>query len=93
MIITAVANVIYSLLSLLFVFELPEFPAGIVNVFNSFIGYLGTGIDILHVFFGNTAMGVIGICLQFVIYANAAYFTISLIFFVLKKIPFLGLGD
>lgn len=93
MIITAVANVIFALLNVLFVFELPVFPAGFVNIFNSFMGFVGTGIDILHVFFGNTAMGIIGICLQFVIYANVAYFIISVIFFVLKMIPFLGLGD
>ena len=93
MIITAVANVIYTLLDVLFVFELPQFPQGIVNVFNTVTTSIDTGIDIFHAFLGSTAMGVIGICLQFVIYANVAYFTISLIFFVLKKIPFLGLGD
>lgn len=93
MIITAVANVIYGLLNLLFVFELPQFPQGIVNVFNSVMDAIDTGIDVIHVFIGSTAMGVLGICLQFVIYANVAYFTISVIFFVLKKIPFLGLGD
>ncbi len=93
MIITAVANVVYGLLDVLFVFELPQFPEGIVNVFSSILTYLDTGIDVLHALLGNTTMSVLGTCLKFVILANACYFTISVIFFVLKKIPFLGLGD
>ncbi len=92
MIISAVASLIYTLLDLLFVFELPQFPEGIINIFNSIVGYLGTGVDVLHALLGNTAMSVIGTCLKFVILANVCYFTISVIYFVLKKIPFLGLS-
>lgn len=93
MIISLVANMIYALLNVLFVFELPQFPQGVVNVFNSVTSSIDTGLDVLHALLGSGCMSVLGICLQFVIYANLAYFTISVIFFVLKKIPFLGLGD
>lgn len=55
------------------------------------IGYFAAGLDILNSFIGNTAMGVLGVMLKLVLISNVVYFTISVVFFVLKKIPFLGL--
>lgn len=93
MIVTAVARVILSLLNALLIFELPVFPDSLITVFNTAVGYFGTGRDILQAFIGTTAMGVLGVILRLVIFSNAVYFTVSLIFFVLKKIPFLGLEE
>lgn len=93
MLITSLAKIILGLLGMLFFFELPQFPDTVVNVFNSVISYMGTGLDVLHAFIGNTAMGVLGTCLSLVLIANGAYFVVSLVFFVLKKIPFLGLKE
>lgn len=93
MLISALANIIIGLINLLFVFELPQFPDTVVNIFNSVVSYLNDGLDLIHLFIGHTAFGVIGVVLQLVIAANAAYFIISFVWFVLKKIPFLGLKE
>lgn len=91
MIITALMDLIYHLLDLLLVLELPAFPDSIVQIFNTIPTYLQTGLSILRVFVGSTAFTVIGVCLKVVVFANVAYFTITLVFFVLKKIPILGI--
>lgn len=93
MLVTALAKIILGLLGFIFVFNLPAFPESIITVFNSVMGYLGDGIDVLHVFLGNTCMTVIGSALALVLVANGVYFTVSFLFFVLKKIPFLGLKE
>lgn len=93
MLVTTVANVIYILLNALFVFNLPQFPSSVVTIFNEAVGYLGAGLDMLHLLIGNTAFTVLGVTLGLVVSANAVYFVVSLVFFVLKKIPFLGLKE
>ncbi|MCI9403765.1 MAG: hypothetical protein HFF04_08865 [Oscillospiraceae bacterium] len=93
MLISALANIILGLIGILFVFELPQFPDTVINIFNAVVSYLNDGLDLIHLFIGNTAFGVIGVVLQLVIAANAAYFIISFVWFVFKKIPFLGLKE
>lgn len=93
MIVTTVARVILGLLNALLIFELPSFPDTLMVTFQTACGHLTTGRDILNAFIGTTAMGILGLCLKLVIYSNIVYFTVSLVFFVLKKIPFLGLQE
>lgn len=93
MIIHLLGKAVFTLLDTLLVFELPSLGDSIINIVNTAIGYIGDGLDVLHCFLGNTAMTVLGVCFGLVITANIVYFTISTIFFVLKKIPFLGLKE
>lgn len=91
MIVEALCTLVKNLLSLLLVFELPPFPDTIINIFNSFVEYLVIGRNMLQAFIGVPAMGVIGVCLLLVVASNSIYFTWSVVLFILKKIPFLGI--
>ena len=93
MIIKALLELIYGLLSLLLVFNLPNLPGTITELLTQIIGYFGTGIDIIRTFIGSTAMGVLSVCLQLIIYANAAYFLWSFVFWVIRKIPMLNVKE
>lgn len=93
MIITVLLNLIYGLLSLLLVFNLPVLPETITTLVNSILGYIPTGVGILGVFFGNTCMGVLALLLRLVIGMNAAYMTYSLVFWVIRKIPMLNVKE
>lgn len=91
MIVEALCTLVKNILGLLLVFELPPFPETITNIFNSVIEYLVLGRNMLQSFIGAPAMGVIGVCLLLVVASNSIYFTWSVVLFVLKKIPFLGI--
>lgn len=93
MIISALLNLIYAVLSVLLVFNLPQLPDTVVTIANSLIGYITTGINMLHAFIGNTAMGVIAVCLGLVVLMNAAYLVYSLVFWVIRKIPMLNVKE
>lgn len=93
MIIHLLGKAIFTLLDTLLVFELPSLSDSVINIVNTAIGYIGDGLDVLHCFIGNTAMGVLGTCLGLVIASNLVWFTISVVFFVLKKLPFLGIRE
>lgn len=93
MIIQALCTLVLNVLNTLFVFELPPFPDTITNIFSSVTEYLVMGRDMIQAFIGSTAMGVIGVCLLLVIAANGIYFTYSVVMFILKKIPFLGVEE
>lgn len=90
MIIKALLDLIYSVLSLLLVFELPKFPDSIMNVMGQFPQYIGTGLSVLRAFIGGEAMGILGILLGLVLAMNAAYLVYSLVFYVIRKIPMLN---
>ena len=93
MIIHLLGNAVFTLLDTLLFFELPSLGDSVINIVNTAIGYMGDGLDVLHCFIGNTAMGVLGYCFGLVITANLVWFTISVVFFVLKKLPFLGIKE
>lgn len=93
MIITAALNVIYTVLSVLLVFQLPELPASVISVANTAVDYVTAGVNVIHLFIGNTAMGVLALCFKLVILFNAAYFLYSVVMWVLRKVPFLGLKE
>jgi hypothetical protein len=93
MIISALVNLIYGLLSLLLVFNLPQLPATFTTLLDQISGYLVGGVGLLRSMVGDTCMGVISVCLQLVIFCNAAYFLYSFVFWVIKKIPMLNIRE
>lgn len=93
MIISLLLQLIYGLLSLLLVFNLPVLPETITTLVDSILGYIPTGVGILGVFFGHTCMGVLALLLKLVIGMNAAYMTYSLVFWVIRKIPMLNVKE
>lgn len=93
MIISALLNLIYSVLSLLLVFDLPELPETVTTLVNSALGYMVTGVSVLGAFVGHTCMGVIALILQLVVAMNAAYLVYSLVMWVLRKIPMLNVRE
>lgn len=93
MIITALLNLIYTLLSVLLVFELPQLPQTVTSLLSQITTYVGTGVSIIGIFIGSTALGILAVLLQLVIYMNAAYFLWSFVFWVIRKIPMLGVKE
>lgn len=91
MIISALLNLIYNVFSFLFIFELPQIPDSIMNIANSVIEYINQGIRIIQAFTGSTALGVLAVLLQLVLFIHTAYLTYTLIRFILKKIPMLNI--
>lgn len=92
MIVKGLLQLIYSLLNGLFVFDLPNMPDTLITLWDEFIGYVVTGIDVIRIFIGDTAMGVCTLLLSLIIGMNVAYFAIGVIFFVLRKIPIAGVN-
>lgn len=93
MIVYNIANVVLALLNTLFVFNLPQIPDSVIALWNQIWVIFGDGLDMLHVLIGDIAFAVVGVLLQLIIFANVTYFTVSLVFFVLKKIPLLGVRE
>ena len=93
MIISGLLNLIYSVLSFLLVFELPNMPDTILAILNQITGYFQTGIQVISAFIGATAIGVIALLIQLVIFLNAAYFLWSFVFWVIRKIPMLNVRE
>lgn len=92
MIVKGLLQLIYSLLNGLFVFDLPNMPDTITTLWSELVGYVVTGIDVIRVFIGDTAMSVCALLLSLIIGMNVAYFVIGVIFFVLRKIPIVGVN-
>lgn len=93
MLISALLTLVYGVLSVLLVFNLPQLPDSVVTVANSLTGYITTGFSVLRAFVGDTCMGVLGVLFNLVIAMNAAYMLYSLVMWVLRKIPILGLKE
>lgn len=93
MIIAGLLSLIFAVLSVLLVFNLPALPDTIVELLNQIIEYVVMGISILEAFIGDTAMGILALLLQLVIYMNAAYFLYSFVFWVIRKIPMLNVKE
>ncbi len=93
MIITALINVVFGLLSFLLVFNLPQLPDTFMTLLEQIQGYLVGGVGLLRAMVGDTCMGVIAVCLQLVILLNAAYFLYSFVMWVIRKIPMLNIRE
>ena len=84
-------NVVYNLLDNLLVFELPAFPASFQDVYDTAIGYLETGFQILTSFLGSTTMSYLSVLFGLIIAMNGMYALYSFIMWVLEKIPFIDI--
>jgi len=93
MLITALLDFIYNLLSSFLVFELPGFPDSLLTLVSEILDYIMLGFQVLSAFVGPTAMTVLGVCFSLVVFANAVYFTISLTFWFVRKIPMLNIKE
>lgn len=93
MLISSLLNLIYGILSLLLVFNLPQLPDTVITIVDNIMSYVVVGIKILHVFLGDTCMGVIALLFDLVILFNAAYMLYSLVMWVLRKIPMLNIRE
>lgn len=68
-------------------------PSGALAILNQITGYFQTGIQVISAFIGSTAIGVIALLIQLVIFLNAAYFLWSFVFWVIRKIPMLNVRE
>lgn len=71
--------------------SVPALPAQLLDVLDTIIGYMISGIDLLGLFIGPTALTFIGVCLDVIIALNLFYFGYSCVMWFVKKIPFLGI--
>ena len=90
MIINALGQLIYWLLNILLIFNLPQLPDTITTILNQVVSYITIGLQIITSFIGTTAVGVLALLLGLFLSMHAAYMLYSLIAFVLRKIPLLG---
>lgn len=72
---------------------IPSIPGSIANVLSTAVSYMLSGIDLLGLFIGPTALTFIGVCLDVIIAMNLFYFGYSCVMWLVKKIPFLGIKD
>ena len=71
--------------------SIPALPEQILTIFQTVINYMVSGIDLLGLFVGPTALTFIGVCLDVIIALNLFYFGYSCVMWFVKKIPFLGI--
>lgn len=93
MIITALIELILNLLGALLLFDLPQLPESVTSVLDQVMGYLVSGLSIIRAFVGDGCMTLLGTLFGLVVLANAAYFLYSFVFFVIRKIPMLGVEE
>ena len=93
MIISGLLTLLYNVLSLLLVFELPSLPDSVTTVGAELTNYVKEGISILAACVGSTALGIIALLLGLVLALNAAYLLYSLVFWVIRKIPVLNVRE
>lgn len=91
MIINGLANLIYWLLDLLLVFNLPSLPATVTTILDNGVEYLKSGVGLVSSFLGPTTMGVLAVLLRLLLLMHGAYMLYSFVRFILRKIPMLGI--
>lgn len=70
---------------------IPDLPADLLSIIQTALQYIISGIDLLAMFLGESAVRFMGICLDIIIAANLFYFGYSAVMWFIKKIPFLGI--
>lgn len=91
MIIIALANLIYNLLNLLLVFNLPALPESVTTVANQAVTYIFEGVKVIGAFTGNYSLGMLAVLLELILLMHAAYLTFTFVKFLMKKIPMLNI--
>lgn len=69
--------------------DIPAAPEQVSTVIDQMIGYLQSGIGLLYIFFN---MDLVKIMIPFVLIVANFEEVYKLVMFVLRKIPFLGIG-
>lgn len=70
---------------------IPDLPTDLISIIQTALQYIISGIDLLAMFLGESAVHFMGICLDIIIAANLFYFGYSAVMWFIKKIPFLGI--
>lgn len=70
---------------------IPEIPQGLLTIVQTMLEYVVSGIDLLAMFIGESAVSFMGVCLDVIMAANLFYFGYSAVMWFVKKIPFLGI--
>lgn len=91
MIIVGLMNLVYALLSLLLVFELPGLPDSVHQTMLGVASYLADGVSILCAFLGPTTLQAMAVILGAVIIVDNAFFLYSAVMWILSKIPMLNI--
>lgn len=93
MIIKKLLDLLLSLLTNLLsgVEGVPDLPVELLNVIQIALQYLVSGIDLLAMLIGETAVRFMGICIDIIIAANLFYLGYTAVMWFVKKIPFLGI--
>lgn len=89
MLIEALLNLIVALLHVLFLpLQIDSLPDQISQTLLLFIGYIADGVAVVAAY---THFSYLLVLLGIVIVVNGIYFSYSVIMWILKKIPFLGI--
>ena len=93
MIVKMLLNLLINILDVLWVVELPDFPAIITSGLNVATKYLVQGANMLGAFLGLANCQILWIGLELIVALNVIYAGYSLVMWVLKKIPMLGIEE
>lgn len=92
MILTALANLLYTILNTIWVVELPSFPDVVSNAFQQAITYITWGFGFLRGLLGATTWDTIWVFLKLTIAAHVIYLGYDVVMWVLRKIPMLSIS-
>lgn len=93
MLIKGLLDLIYNILDLILFVELPEMPDDILYLAGEATNYVLMGIGVLRVFLGQQALGVLSVVFLIAGSTFAFYFSWSLVFWILRKIPMLNIKE
>lgn len=93
MIVKMLLQALISMFDTLWIVELPDFPEIITTGLNAAAGYLVAGANMLAGFLGASNCTIFWIGLELVVALNVIYAGYSLVMWVLRKIPMLGIQD
>lgn len=71
--------------------SIPEIPVDLLQIVQTALQYILSGIDLLAMLIGESAVRFMGVCLDVIIAANLFYFGYTAVMWFIKKIPFLGI--
>ncbi|MCI6256858.1 MAG: hypothetical protein MR648_09705 [Clostridiales bacterium] len=93
MIVKMLLQALIGMFDTLWIVELPDFPEIITTGLNAASGYLVAGANMLAGFLGASNCTIFWIGLELVVALNVIYAGYSLVMWVLKKIPMLGIQE
>lgn len=93
MIIKGLASLIYGVLSVLLVFELPALPADVTAYLNQAFGYIADTPWFLSLFIPSGVVKYLGVLLGLVLALNGLWLTYSLVMWIVRKIPMLNVKE